>query len=1386
MVKSVAAQTLVAGIVLVSFGVGCGSSSGAGGCGGFTPLPTVNGTPAPAPLGLPSNQVIEGGLQARITKPGMDKLLSTITNLVSGSLQTGICAVQPTSTTIGTCVLASVDIGACESNNCPGGKPGCPAQIQLTDAQGLDKITISLADGPNPVIHVDAKFDVNVPLEIDYGIKGIACLAGASGSCTLDIASQHWNGASGQPLEIIADIQTGIDATTGELTLALADISLGNLNLSASGCSVIGSLLNDVISLFNNAVGQAITNFVLNLLKPTLNNLIQSLIPKPPGIAGTLAASGLLGSLNPPANASLELFVAAGGYVQGSGGGLTLGVESGVNSDSDQTTRDPAHVSEPNACVPVRPTPVLSDAPWSLPLNAIRNDYSLNPAGPFSGNPDPTDSMGNTEDLALGLSRTFLDLVGFHIYNSGTLCLDIDGSAIAQLNAGTLSVIVPSLANILEDRTSPLKLVLRPQTPLTFTIGAGGAADPLIHVGISDLRIDFYAWIEERYVRLLTAAVDLNLGLDLTSTTAADGKPAVQLTLSGLDTKSVTIRASNTDLLQETPAGLAAVFPSLINIAAGAIGGAIKPIELPSIAGFSLDNLSISRVQTTQDDFVGIFADIVAGTPAPLIDWSDAQHPHVVGAVQTVANISNIDTPSAAQLRANFITEPGITGARPTVRLALSTTGSNGRPVEYAWRIDSGMWEDWTQNPNPTLVEPQFLLQGHHTIEVRSRVVNHWETEDLQTAKLDALIDSMAPELHPARDDKDHSLLNFGGFDIVTPAAQLRYAYRMPDGSRSPWTSVSSMGSSQANSLTNGGSQPLVLYAQDEAGNVGVGAFDIAGLGLPVYGAAPKASGCSFAGGGSDGGGTGGGLLGLAVLALVLLRRRARALAPLAVVVVIAFGVAGCGSHKPGKNQCTIDDDCAATVCPAGQVPSCMGSTCGCIPDIPLGDIGRFSSMTILGTDAYVAAYNDTYGDLMIGHITPPGDVTGWDFVDGVPDETPDIANSHVRGGVSDKGDDVGRYTSIGVSSTGDPIIAYYDLTHQALKFAEFGAIRWHSHTVDIGTGTPGAGGDNIGMYASMSVGLDGLPAIAYSAWVANGVSGEPESQLRWAQANVPYPASSSDWTVTVLDSRLQSSNGAPVTDMGVAPPDMAVGPDMAGGGDMAIGPDMATTPTPVDTLLPEGIALMTSVARQADGTPGVTYYDRQRGNLRYVAYNNNMGAWGKPVIIDGEDANGNDLGDVGRYNSLAYDENGIAHISYENDSQSNLLYWNATDKTRVVVDDGYHPNDEQTQDGLASPVWHFVGDSSSIQVQAGRVVICYQDATVVELRQAVRDTTGMWSKQYIAGHAQPFAGSYGFYADLQMNSGGKGWVSSYAINQQMDIPQFYVEVFAVDLSIIQ
>src|SRR6476469_2273235 len=159
--KAFAAKATVTSSLLLFFGVGCGSTGGGGACGGLKPLPA-----APTPLGIPSDKVIEGGMQARITKPGMDKLIGAVVNLVSGGLKNGICIPAINQNVGVTCF--DVDVGACNNSTCNGAH-GCATSLVLTSADGKDKITASINEGDNPVVHLDAKFDVHVPLELDYG-----------------------------------------------------------------------------------------------------------------------------------------------------------------------------------------------------------------------------------------------------------------------------------------------------------------------------------------------------------------------------------------------------------------------------------------------------------------------------------------------------------------------------------------------------------------------------------------------------------------------------------------------------------------------------------------------------------------------------------------------------------------------------------------------------------------------------------------------------------------------------------------------------------------------------------------------------------------------------------------------------------------------------------------------------------------------------------------------------------------------------------------------------------------------------------------------------------------------------------------------------------------
>ena len=474
--------------------------------------------------------------------------------------------------------------------------------------------------------------------------------------------------------------------------------------------------------------------------------------------------------------------------------------------------------------------------------------------------------------------------------------------------------------------------------------------------------------------------------------------------------------------------------------------------------------------------------------------------------------------------------------------------------------------------------------------------------------------------------------------------------------------------------------------------------------------------------------------------------------------VLLLLGAAGC--QHDAANSCATFDDCRATVCPSGQLPVCTQGACGCGPDLYPGNIGRFAALQVSGGTAYVCAYNSDYGDLMLGRQAPPGVVSSWEFVDGVPQgAVPTVPGSKVRGGVSDPGDDVGAYCSLAITAVGEAVLADYDATHRALRFSGPGAAGWASYAVDApGAGGAGPGGDDIGRYTSLTLDRLGRPGIAYTAVVKKGPGGGPEGQVRFAQAQTPMPGAAADWKVTIISS----------VPLPAAPP--------ADG-------------------LPAGAALFVASDR-ADDVVVIAWYDRLRGNLMYVDTDPQLGTFLAPRILDGEDALGHDTGDVGWYPSVvaeASDDGRVTgRVSYVDAARGQLLYIDTrfTPLAPEVADDGYRPGDETTSDGLPAPTYHLVGDSSSIQLapepSAPDVVdalIAYQDATTLQLRLARRDAhTRVWTSSAIAGHGSPFAGSYGFYAQNRV-AGNQAILSSYAIDEHHDPARFYVELFGVALS---
>jgi hypothetical protein len=421
-----------------------------------------------------------------------------------------------------------------------------------------------------------------------------------------------------------------------------------------------------------------------------------------------------------------------------------------------------------------------------------------------------------------------------------------------------------------------------------------------------------------------------------------------------------------------------------------------------------------------------------------------------------------------------------------------------------------------------------------------------------------------------------------------------------------------------------------------------------------------------------------------------------------------------------------VHEDCAGA-CEAGQVGVCLDGLCECIPDLAAGDVGRDSDLAASPAGgAWVSAYNATFGDLMVARVTEPGRVPteAFEFVDGVPDGPVTAPGSRIRGGVAAKGDDVGRYTSIAVGPGDEPLVSYYDATSRSLKLAQRQGEFWKVHTVDQAEGD-----EDAGRWSSLTLDADGRPAIAYFATV--GEPGTGRSELRLARAATTAPGAAGDWAIHVADE--------------------------------------APLPAGEPGALPMGVGLFASSARMPSGEPVVAYYDRLAGDLRIAMFDDGLDGFGPPFVVDGDDGS-----DVGLHPSVAVDDEGTISVSYVDAVGHDLLFFTLIpDAVPEVIDDGYRI-DGETSDGLPLPVYHFVGDDSSLTTTGALTAVAYQDATSHELLYAVKSGVE-WTWTSIAG-ATPGA-AYGFFASSAID-GDDILLSTYVLDQPNS--DSWVEVFRV------
>lgn len=1277
----------------------------------------------PIPGGFPTdNQRHENSVQVRVSQGALDFINDHGDQLFASLLPGG---------------GQSFDIPASCSGDqqicCPNGTPGtCAIDIDLQHV-GLS---------PNPPSNLALSVLTHLQTEAPLPVKITQKLGPVpvTADCLISVDT-HVGGASG--ITLVGNLNFTVDPETDLTRISLKDVDIQGLSdnmldiksaggLNGALCTVgnlgfvknlligqlTGQLTGPITSALDDALcAQCTTQGDCDSFADTCSDKGQCMRKnqclQEVGVAGRLDLASL-SSLFASTGGKLDILAMLGGYADvlpaGVGSGLSLGMLGGG--------RSAAH----NPCVPMRPAPEVAPiAKWAA--------YSQN-----------TEPGGQGFHVGIGVHRSYLDTLAWAAFDSGALCLNVGTSTVAQLDSATLGIILPSLSDLTHGVDVPMVLALRPNQEPHVTFGAGTDADPLLHVAIPQLSIDFYAFIEERYVRVMTLTADVELGVQLT----VDDQGQLVPSIGDLNNAFKNVVVTNSELLAESPQKLASAFPTLLSAAGGALGS-LSPIALPDLMGIKLSVVGIEA--TDNNDFLSIFANLDVASP-------DAFH------ASTEAELRQVEAPPTEVFAAPEGLDPA---KQPRVRLALGGAGHAGDASDLEWsaRLDDGTWSTYSSDAEPAVSGPELWLQGRHHVEVRARVVGEPRTTDPEPVRIDFLVDTVAPK---GWFDVAGGELTMDASDLVSAVDQLEFSVKAPGGEWSEW--------SHERRLTVpalGDDAGWLARVRDEAGNVGSLAFH----GRTTTPSSGGGCSCAVGAGGAD---SGTAVFGAALLALLglwlrfgqgwLARRGVTAVLALAGLGGLVVGAAGCGKH-------------ASSLDPSAQLD-------------PIDEIGRYSDAKAANGVLYVSAYDDSYGDLAyaeidlaklgpdgIGQTAPVDGGVGqgivWQWVDGVPVAEPDpdakpvpkAQQTYRDNGNPDPGDDVGLYTSLALGDDGLPRIAYYDATHGALKFAVGdSARRFTVSFVDQPDDMADAANAHvdIGRYASLSLDAMNVPSVAY---VVRNVFDKTTSgyvaKLRIATATSAQPAGPKDWSYVDVDQTAipcagLCNKGSACISTDDADPSKSVCKLTATtcGSSCKKDTQACIEGACVDVLVPakaqdliEGTGLFANLLRLPNGR-AIVYHDRSQGDLK-------LALEGPPGTFTVSFLDGNDPAtDVGQFATAAVAADGTISVAYVDAIGDRLLY--KTAKAGMVA-----ATPEIIDDGLRSDGPHPVGSGAALSVAGGVVRVAYQDQRLADLLIATRSGT-QWMHTAPMSDAGP--AGYGFYPRLVADEAGALYLTQFVYDR--------------------
>lgn len=1329
-------------LFLITFAMLACNGDGCGGCDidGFAeePFPESH-----------EDKTVPHSAEVRVTSHAFEFIEQEADNLVDEMLDDGLSfCIPPTYTD---------DADLChEGVQCADGSDGCQVDLELEDVQVNP-------EAPNQIIANvtigDLHKDEDIPVTI-HTWPDPDCWLDLYGSSSSDPASIP----ATLPLEFSVEQESvfnDIRVDVGDVTVDIDNVNYSLHNRDGSwGCGMADLILDWFLDgTLRDMIADEVDDMVDDMTREQLcrgcsvdadcpdnadcvtdddvsicmyDQSADHCVPTLLGIEGILEMDELLGEFLPGGASDVYLTGRVADEAVADTG-LKLDMRIGAEPETD------------TLCAPVdrgeRPS---FDTPPGL--TAMEDDYTPG---------------GEQYMVGVGIHERSLDHVLWSAWASGGLCAEVGYDEVDMLSTNMMAPLVDGIDELVSSN-APMAIRLTPQQAPRLEVGDnevddGDIIDGLLTLQWDELDVHIYGFLQERYARLFTLRIDMELPIAM----VVDGDDALVPVIGdieeGLDIDGMQVMDDQLVLADEEE--LRDLIPTLLGLAVPQMLDDLEePIELPELMGYKLviDEEDLGELEK---EYLALFADL------EYVGTDPGQLHHALPRATVTGYDLIIDRADGGF--------PDVS-ATLDVNAELSGIPASGGDVEFLYRLgDRGIWSTAGFGPRLTIDHPVLALQGEHQLQLRARLPDQHTRWQREPTTVELLVDYEPPTVEAWQ--SEHQII-VAADDAVDTIEQMQQRWRfVGDDIHQDWTRWSSVGPIDLTDAPDVDGLGVDIQVRDRTGHVTDDSVDVRRTALdgepadePVA-EQPRGGGCT-AGGTTT---TGFAAVAMMLLVLVALRKRRRIAAMIAITATAAIlftGCGGCGDDttdgEKQENQwemcdceygevcideeCVVPEcdelaDCEDVECEADhEVAICAGGNCLCVDPCAGQDCSSTEFCCLENNrcqelpdpcdpnpcDPGYKAEVVTYGDFDARACTAEEGECECKRMDPIP------MGYH------------GAYLSIDEGG-GVTALAAYNLRYGDLMVGEIkqGTIdRWHF--VD---GVPADGniaGDPYGPRGGINTsgpdaGTHTAIAVDDQARIHVVYRHESDDALRYARGVLDDEYSFDTITleegddtgyysdVVLRDDTLEIIYTARVgdEDSEIRHRSIAVDEpiDDATDGDADV-LHTGSAPAPDLEDYPRVAGLFINAVEDADGQLFVSFFDNTRGDVGWMHENDD--GWADITWLDADAP--------GPYAVAIPDDDGTVHVAYMDGTDATLKYRAGDDDPEYVVDGIRDLDDAYSQ----SPVGHDV----QLYLHDDHVEVFYSDPSIHELRRVIRDADGWAGVETIAGEGGSAGPAQGMY----------------------------------------